>query len=40
MPLASIPALPVVMWRVVWGYLTLPGRIFRWLFGRSQAKAT
>lgn len=34
MPAAALPALPVVMWRVIWGYLTLPGRIFRWLFPR------
>lgn len=40
MPLASLPAFPVMLWRVVWGYLTLPGRIFRWLFGRSEVKAT
>ena len=40
MPLASLPAFPVMIWRVVWGYLTLPGRIFRWLFGRSQTKPT
>jgi hypothetical protein len=40
MPLASLPAFPVMIWRVLWGYLTLPGRIFRWLSGRSTAKAT
>jgi hypothetical protein len=40
MPLTSVPALPVLIWRVVWGYLTLPGRIFRWLSGRSQTKPT
>lgn len=40
LPLASIPALPVMAWRIIWGYLTLPGRFFRWLFGRREAKPT
>lgn len=39
-PLASVPALPVMAWRIVWGWLTLPGRVFRWIFGRSQPTAT
>jgi hypothetical protein len=40
MPIAALPALPVVIWRVVWGWLTLPGRILRWMFGWGTAKAT
>lgn len=40
MPVAGVPALPVMTWRIVWGYLTLPGRFFRWLFGGREAKAT
>lgn len=38
-PLAGIPALPVMVWRIVWGWLTLPSRVFRWIFRRSQPAA-
>lgn len=40
MPIASLPATPVMAWRMIWGYLTLPGRMFRWLFRRPQPTAT
>ena len=40
MPIAALPALPVMAWRIIWGYLTLPGRLFRWLFGKRETAAT
>jgi hypothetical protein len=39
MPIAALPALPVMAWRIVWSWLTLPSRIWRWLFGDGTAKA-
>lgn len=39
-PITAVPALPVLGWRIIWGWLTLPGRIFRWIFRRSAPSAT
>lgn len=40
MPAAALPALPVMAWRIIWAWFTLPGRIWRWLTGWGTAKAT
>lgn len=40
MPVAAVPALPVMAWRIIWGWLTLPGRVLRWIFRQFRPSPT
>lgn len=40
LPLAALPALPVTLVRMIWGYIMLPVRFFRWIFGSPAGEGS
>lgn len=40
LPLAALPALPVTLVKVIWGYIMMPVRFFRWIFGAPAGEGS